>query len=383
MNNPSFTYVDSPSALEAAVAKLRQSKAVALDTEFARFNTYYPKVGLVQLYDGNQCYLIDPLALPSLAGLVPLLQDPGVVKVLHACSEDMEVFQHCVGAIPAPVFDTQIAAAALGVGFSLGYQALVAHYMDVELPKEETRSDWLQRPLSEKQLKYACLDVTYLLQVHGQQLAALQAADRLGWVEAETAGLGRDIPTLTPPEHCYKKLKGLSQLTPVQLNTLRSLCDWRERLARQRDLPRNRVIDQRALFTMAKKELKSHQALREVAGMSQRQVRLHGDQLLALMAEARCLPEADYPQAPPAETPVNAKLLKQLKRVVEDRAQALGVAPEFLTKRRHLEALLRSAGSLGTAESASEYRLPPELTGWRQAAIGDALINALVAEESS
>lgn len=367
-----FKYVASAEGLAEAAAVLKSAKVIAVDTEFVRFNTYYPMVGLIQVYDGSCCYLIDPQAVEDLSPVGELLANPDILKVLHACSEDMEVFRYRLELLPSPVFDTQIAGAALGVGFSTGYQALVEHYLGITLPKEETRSDWLQRPLSDGQLKYAALDVIHLLQVYKKQAAQLEGSPKAAWVEAESREMGRNIPITTPPEESYRRIKGLWRLDRRQLNVLKSLCAWREEKAREENLPRNHIVDQKALILIARDHLTSRQALGSLAAMRPRQVRKYADEILSLQARARQVPERDCPA--PVSGPdgrVDSRLMQLLRGVVEERAAALKVAPEFLTKRRHLEKLLRSEDATGS------FHLPTEFSGWREAIIGRALLSAL------
>lgn len=372
MSGSSYIYVDSQAGLAAALAQLARAPALAVDTEFVKTKTYYPIAGLVQAYDGSHAYLLDPIALPGLPGLLDLLLDPGLVKVLHACGEDMEVFQRLFGATPAPVFDTQIAAAALGTGFSLGYQALVERHFGIALPKDETRSDWRQRPLSASQLEYASLDVIYLLQVYERQQAALAASPKRAWVEAESARLAKDLPSLAPAEQLYRSFKGLNKLDGQQLGVLRDLCAWREARARRKDLPRRWVADDKALYVIAKERLDSLAGLREVAGLSKGLVRRYGDELLNVAAKARPLPKTDWPPEAGRQggLAITDERIKGLRRLVEDKASRLEVAPELLATRRHLEALLRSVGT----QSQSQ---PELLAGWRRGVIGDELLESL------
>lgn len=364
-----FIEVTDPSRLPAIVAACREKSAVAVDTEFARFNTYYPIVGLVQIYDGDHCYLIDPLEVEDLSPLKELLADESVTKVLHACSEDIEVFCDALGVAPKPIFDTQIAAALLGVGFSVSYQNLVKHYLEILVPKEETRSDWLQRPLTNGQLEYAALDVIHLLEVYELQRVSLEDLSRADWVTEECDSLAEDIPTQIDPEDYYKKVKNLWRLKPDQLFVLQQLCAWRERTARVKNLPRNRIVDEKALFQIASLGLADRKAFRDQAGLTSRQLRYHGDELEELLITWRGEPEHRFPSAVErTNTPVNSKVLKNLKQVVNDRAEELNVAPEMLAKRRHLEQLIRSEAKTG------EYRLPSALGGWRQNIIGYRLL---------
>lgn len=371
MSPPAYVYVDRSDQLPAVLQACEGARVIALDTEFARFNTYYPIVGLIQIYDGETCFLIDPLEV-SITPLADVLTSTHLTKVLHACSEDIEVFQHTLGVVPEPVYDTQIAGAVLGVGFSVGYQAIVEHYLDINLPKDQTRSDWLARPLSADQLDYAALDVIHLLEVYRKQQEALVGSHKLEWVEAEVAALGENIPTVTPPEECYLKLKGLWQFNRRQLNLLKVLCAWREVTARTEDVPRNRVVDQKALMTIVRDSLTGKHDLQKVAGMSPRQVRRYGDEIMFLQAEAKLVPEHECPElVERTDAPINNKKLKKLRQVVDERAKMLEVAPELLSKRRHLEKLIRSEDHSG------RFRLPGELDGWRKEAVGDALLKAL------
>ena len=149
-------------------AEWRKLPYVALDTEFMRVDTFYPIAGLLQVGDGQRAYLVDPLVVKDWAPFAELLEDPAVTKVLHSCSEDLEVFLRLTGALPAPLFDTQLAAGYLNIGFSMGYSRLVKEVLDIDLPKGETRSDWLQRPLSETQISYAAEDAQHLAEVDVQ-----------------------------------------------------------------------------------------------------------------------------------------------------------------------------------------------------------------------
>jgi ribonuclease D len=365
----SFEIVTDANLLAGIVESCRSKPAVAIDTEFARFNTYYPVVGLVQIYDGDRCYLIDPLEINDLSPLAELLADENVVKVLHACSEDVEVFCDALDVVPTPIYDTQIAAAMLGAGFSISYQNLVNHYLEIQIPKDETRSDWLQRPLTHAQLDYAALDVTHLLEVYQLQVEKLAELGRDDWVAEECASLAQDIPTQIDPNDYYLKVKNLWRLKPLQLHTLKLLCAWRERTARDKNLPRNRVIDEKALFQIAAMDLEDKKAFREKAGVTSKQLRFHGDELVEHLKTWRSVPADELPSpVKKVNSPVSNTKLRALKKLVEDCASELDVAPEMLAKRRHLEQLIRSEADTG------KYELPKALSGWRETVIGDVLL---------
>ena len=372
MTSTQYQYVETMTQLQTAIEVCRSAEVIAVDTEFARFNTYYPIVGLIQIGTSETCFLIDPLAIDDLSPLKLILAEPGILKVFHACSEDLEVFQHSLGFIPTPVYDTQIAAAVLGVGFSMGYQSLVEHYLGISLPKDQTRSDWLRRPLSQYQLRYAALDVIHLLQVYEEQSELLSVADKGSWIEEEFAALGRDIPTMVDPQLAYQRIKGLWQLDRRQLNQLRSLCTWREETARLEDIPRNRIADQKVLMTIVRKNLMDRHRLQQYANMTHRQLRKFGDQIVDVLRVADQMAEDFFPDLISRdETPVSSSTLKRLKKVVDEKAAALSVAPELLIKRRHLEKLIRSSDGQGN------YQLPEELLGWRAKVIGEDLLEVL------
>ena len=176
-------WVDDKATLDSLCASWMQQARIAIDTEFMRSSTYYPHAGLIQVGDGKGCYLIDPLAIDDLSSLAVLMTHPATVKVIHSCSEDLEVFRFLLGVVPSPLMDTQIAAAYANMGFSLGYAALINDQLGIALDKGETRSDWMQRPLSQSQLHYAALDVAYLLIVYGKILVALKALGLNGCVK--------------------------------------------------------------------------------------------------------------------------------------------------------------------------------------------------------
>ncbi len=367
---PSWQYIDTDTQLVEVQHACKDTDVITVDTEFVRDTTYYPNIGLVQIYNGQDCFLIDVPTINDPTPLVELLTDTDLLKVLHACSEDMEVLQFCFGVIPAPLFDTQIAAAMLGIGFSVSYQSLVEHHLSVSLQKDQTRSNWLQRPLSPRQLNYAALDVIHLLQVYKKQRTELEARARLQWVEDESRLLGRNMATQIPPEEYYKKIRGLWLLDRRQLNTMKVLCAWREETARAKNIPRNRVVDQKVLIDIIRSNPTSKQAL--ALNMTSRQIRKYGDKILSLLTESQRISLDECPElvAKPNAS-LDKKLLRRLGQVVQEQARTLCIAPELLTKKRHLEKLLRSADGHGG------YQLPAELSGWRETVIGDELLRTL------
>lgn len=348
---------------------------VALDTEFMRVDTFYPIAGLIQIGDGARAYLIDPLVINQWQPLAQLLENPAVIKVVHACSEDLEVLLRLTGSLPAPLFDTQLAAAYLNLGFSMGYSRLVQEVLGLELPKGETRSDWLQRPLSDTQVSYAAEDAVHLAEVY-ERLHPQLSADKAAWVLEDGAELVAQLRREVDPQLVYRDAKLAWKLSRAQLAVLRELCAWREREARARNLPRNRIVREHALWPLAKTQPDNLQALAKIEDMHPRTVRQDGEFLLDLIKRAGSLPPDQWPAALPEPLPVEASaVLKQLRAVGQAEAERLSIAPEVMLRKKTLEALLKSGYPDGP------YTLPDSLRGWRRELMGQALLDSLATGE--
>ncbi|MEQ8263433.1 ribonuclease D [Pseudohaliea sp.] len=353
-----WTLVAGQAAFEALLGEHRGATAVAVDTEFMRRNTFFPQVALLQLCFEDHAWLVDPLGLEDTAPLVALFEDPATTKILHSASEDLEVFDHWLGALPRPLFDTQRAAGLLDRGFGLGYRGIVEQAFDVVLDKGETRSDWLRRPLSESQCRYAALDVAYLLPLYERLRAEAEAAGKLPWIleegEVACAGAGSRNPAY------HLRVKSAWKLQPRQLAALGRLCAWREEEAALRDKPRSWILDDQLCLAIARAMPASPAALAAAGEIPPAVLRRCGDALLACIAEARSLPEAALPAPlPPPLGSEERKRLKGLKARVRALAGAASVAPEMLLAGRDLELLLREARGLPISEPASWQ-------GWRR-----------------
>ncbi|XLY89930.1 ribonuclease D [Ectopseudomonas mendocina] len=350
---------------------------VALDTEFMRVDTFYPIAGLLQVSGGDGAYLIDPLRISDWRPFAALLEAPNVVKVLHSCSEDLEVFLRLSGSLPAPLFDTQLAAGYLNLGFSMGYSRLVQALLDIELPKGETRSDWLQRPLSELQVRYAAEDVLHLVEVYRALMARL-APQKVAWVLEDGAELVANLSREVAPEDAWREAKLAWKLSRQQQAVLRALCAWREREARARNQPRNRVLREHSLWPLARTQPDNLVALARIEDMHPKTVRQDGETLLKLIREAAALPPEQWPEALPEPLPVEAStLLKKLRAVGQREGERLDIVPELMLRKKTLEALLKSGFPNGP------YQLPDSLRGWRRELMGQALLDCLAAEGES
>lgn len=342
----------------------RAAGSVAVDTEFERTDTFYPKLALVQFCVDDQIALVDPLALADPAPLKALLEDPGTEKVMHSCSEDVEVLLAYCGARPQALFDTQIAAAFCGNRYGIGYRELVQAEFGIELDKGATRSDWLQRPLSASQLRYAALDVALLLPLRSRQVAALEREGRLPWLEEECERGVSEVLDRPGPELAWRNVKGAGTLGRRGLAALQRLAAWRERRARELDRPKGWLLKDEQLLRLAERLPERLEELAD-AGLPAGAIRRWGGELMDLVEEARALAEDALPPPPPAPmSRAGNERMKAFRQRAKAHAQRLGLADELLARKRLIEPLF-----LADRDGA----WPEALTGWRWNVLGAEL----------
>lgn len=367
---PEIRWIDTTDALDIACAEVADAPVIALDTEFFRENTFHPVPALIQFAAGSgPAYIVDPLEVACTHAFRRLLGE-GPLKLLHASSEDLEVFAHWADVPLSPLVDTQLAQGLLGETPSMGYQKLVSHWTGKTLPKDETRSNWLLRPLTDSQLSYAALDVIYLVEVWEGQRAALVSLGRLAWLEEDCSELvAQAVRSEAADGLWYQRHRQLWRLSPRQIEAYRRLCIWREGEARSRDVPRGWLVHDRLLYAIAEQLPKNRVELARVEGLKPPLIKREGDDLLALVGEALRVDDEDLPPAMPSPmAPAFKQRLKALKAVVNAEAEALGMASEVLMRRRDLEALV-------TADLEGEPLPLP--TGWRGLRLNEALQSAL------
>lgn len=368
--DPEIHWVDTPDALNAACAELADADCLAVDTEFIRESSFHPVPALVQLSAGQRVYLIDPQALEATEALRRLLGEEGPLKLLHASSEDLEVLANWSGVVVQPLVDTQLAQGLLGATPAMGYQRLVEHWTGDVLPKDETRSDWLERPLSEAQCRYAALDVIYIPPIWKLQRQALKEQGRLGWLEDDCAELvnqaGRSAGT---DGEWYRRHRQLWRLDPRSIAAYQRLTAWREAEVRNRNMPRNWLVSDKVLFAIAEALPANRYELSQVEGVKPTLIKREGDALLAIVREVAHLEPEALPAALPSPMSSSFKRrLKALKGRVNEVAESLGVAPELLARRRDLEELV----------IADLEQLPlPLPEGWRGELLAEPFERAL------
>ena len=356
-------YIDTAEALQAFCNRIAGADWIALDTEFLREKTYYPKLCLLQIATPDVVACVDPLALDDLGPLLDLIFDPGITKVMHSARQDMEIFFHLRGAAPAPVFDTQIAALLLGYPDQIGYGNLVRELLGVSLEKLHTRADWSLRPLSDPQLQYAADDVIYLVDVYRQLQAKLQQLGRLEWLAEDFQQLSSADLYLTHPEQAWLKVKGSNRLKGASLAVLQSLAKWREERAIRSDRPRGWILRDDALIEIARHRPVSVAALGKLRGLNERLVSKSGAELVAVVAQALDSKPQPFPNAADRVrlTPIQDALVDAMLALVRLSGAQHALNPAVLASRKELEKL-----ALGNADTDVMH-------GWRRKLVGEQL----------
>ena len=345
-----YQLITDADTLAAYCTKWRHSATLAVDTEFIRTDTFWPKVALIQVSDGEKTFLIDPIAIHK-EGLLPLKEvlcsDSGPVIILHACYEDLEVFRRMWGSIPQNLFDTQKAAAILGFGLQLGYQKLVAEILQQDVPKGETRSNWLQRPLTDSQLDYAALDVVYLTQLHDILSRALTEKGRAEWVHEEFSRT-RALYEKEDDTCYYLKFRNAWRFNNMQLSVLHALSHWREEVARLHDMPRGFLIKDAVLFKLAEQLPENMSELSSQYEIRKQVLRKDGEKLLQIIATARSSQDSALISIPAPLGKEVKPLISALKSAASDVAASHDIPTELLLKKRDIECIVRA--SFGAAE---------------------------------
>jgi len=360
--------VDNTEQFSSLCRQWRAAEYLALDTEFIRTNTFYSKLGLLQIADSNACYLIDPLCITDWTKFSSLLSESECCFVIHSCSEDLNLLFTFLKVLPVKVFDTQLAAAFLDMGYSVSYQMLVNELLGIELAKDETRSDWLRRPLSASQLSYAAADVQFLLEI--QKLFQQQLADKgvLEWFYQECEQRLKIAPLFEDQsrwQSLYASISNAWRLSDKGLQILQQLCYWREQEARHRNKPRSWIAKDLDLLNIAiqlsEAESVSSAVLLENEHIDKRLIRRYSEKFLALaQGHDSDFIEIDRRLINTPLTPPLRRKLKSCQSFVTSKAQELAVAPELLGRKKQLQELIRSY------ENTGELCWEGELSGWRR-----------------
>ena len=345
---------------------LRDAPYLAVDTEFVREKTYHSRLCLVQVAYGAHAAAIDPLIDGlDMAPLRELLCDRSKVKVLHAAVGDLEIFFQKMGEVPAPVFDTQIAAVVCGHGEQPGYATLVSNLLGITIDKVSQATDWARRPLTDRQVEYALGDVTHLCEIYELLRDELGSSGRDGWVAEEMEALLDPARFEVDPRAAYRRIR-IRRPTRAALAVLREVADWRERTAMERDVPRNWVVKDDALAEIAQHQPSDREELERVRTISAGVARgRDGAALLEAVARSLESPEETWPELPVRREPLSGheSLVALLQALLRLRCETHGVAMWLVAKRDDLNRI--------ATEDAPDV---PALTGWRRELFGEAAL---------
>ena len=362
-----MTVIAESAALAEFCARLAGADFITVDTEFMRERTYWPQLCLIQVAGPDVASTIDPLAPGmDLKPLLDLLYDPRLLKVFHAARQDLEIFFHMTGAVPHPLFDTQVAAMVCGYGEAASYETLASQLAKARIDKSARFTDWSMRPLSDRQVEYALADVTHLRQVYAALARRLTATGRAGWLGEEMATLMDPATYRLDPETSWMRFKPKNP-KPRYLAVLKEVAAWREREAQKRDIPRNRIIRDESVVEIAAHPPRTLDDMARLRGMSKgfAEGRL-GQDLLNAIERGIALPDAQVPRLDPTpELPgglgATVDLLKVLLKI---KCEAAGVAQKLVATTADLE--------LVAADDDAEV---PALRGWRRELFGRAAID--------
>ena len=350
-------WIADPAALTAHF--LATPARIGIDTEFIRERTYWPQLALVQIAIDDTVLVVDPLVPGMTSALAPILANPKILKITHSPSEDLVAFRHACGTVPSPLYDTQQAAALAGIGAGLGYQKLVEQLTGVALPKGETRSDWLRRPLSPAQLEYAADDVRHLAQMHDILDGMLGQLGRREWLAEDAARTVANAQAEAPERWPHLSMRSAQFLDPAAQRRLVRLLRWRETYARDNDRPRGWILDNELSVAIARTPPADLAALQAYFDTQPKAPRKLSTTIWNVL-NAPLEDEADAPDASVGETR-DKNRLRKLQDAVAARSAELGLPDGVLASRRWLQALM------------DEGVWPNALSGWRRAALEPVL----------
>ena len=349
------------------------ANTIALDTEFMRVNTFNPQSALTQLNINNAIYLVDPVALDT-NDIGPIFANPRSLKILHACSEDIEVFfyQYPQNKM-TNIFDTQVGLAFLGYGLQIGYQRALKEFLNVDISKAETRSDWLARPLSADQLRYAASDVEHLPKLYEFVVGQLKERNLLAYCQEDCQLMLKEGAPVPPMLTIYQQFSNAWQFNRRQLSLLKMLAMWREGSARLHDIPRTFVLKNHTLLAIVQEAPQTLAKLSRIEDLHPRTYQKHGQMILQIIKQANDKPDEQCPPLLPLPLPKQAKVLFDELRVIADRvAKQHQIPADVLLRKRWLDNLV-----LGYIDHGEAAELPLALQGWRYDLLTKPLLTAL------
>lgn len=359
-------YIDSQAALIQLCDELKLVSYIAVDTEFLREKTYSAQLCLIQVASGQTIACIDPFKLDSLEPFMAIMLDRNIIKIMHSARQDLEIFHDLNSKVPGPIYDTQIAASLLGLPDQCGYANMVKHFLNIELDKAQTRTDWSQRPLDTAQLEYAADDVRYLIQIYPMIQQQLEKHGRQDWLAEDFLALENvDIYQL-PLDMLWKKVSGHARLKGKQLAIVKQLAGWREQRAREQNLPRKWIMADDVIIALARIAPKHPRELEKIRGLANSRSKNMGSIILEQISIARDMPQDQWPLIPTKKTTKDEDLIIDLlMTVLKLLAQKSDLSPAILGSRKEVEKLL-------IAEDSSSL-----MQGWRKHIAGKILTDII------
>jgi len=362
-----YQLITADERLKEICTRLSDEPVIAVDTEFFWERTYYPILGLIQLATASgECFLLDTVKLQNLKALAPVLENPSSVKILHDAPQDLGILAKATAASPVNIFDTRLAAGFGGFESTCSLQKLLKEVLDIDLPKAETRSNWVKRPLTESQLKYAADDVLHLPELREKLIAGCNKEVALNWMREELKALdSTSIYQERDPKEMFLRVKGSARLNQRELAILRELAAWRENKARWRDLPRNRILRDPTLIDIARKSPNSVQAIKSTNDFpSKMPMGVILEILQTIKAGALC-PDEECPETIGIDPEKRAGLKSQTNVLLEQiriECEKYSVDPAIVASRADVEGFIMNTGTDG--DSGRKLN-----TGWRKEVI--------------
>lgn len=352
-------------ALRAFVARMRDRDWIVVDTEFLRERTYYPKLCLVQIADADEIGLIDVLAIADLAPLAALLDDAAVLKIFHSAEQDLEVLYQRFAMMPAPLFDTQIAAPLVGLDDQMGYARVIKALLDVDLAKTHTRTDWSKRPLPDGALDYAADDVRYLVLAYHTIGQMLDERGRGDWLTEDFEHLVEPARFEVDPDQAWRRIKSWHKLDPAQQQALAEITAWREREAMAADRPRRWILGDDAVVELARRRPRDDEGLAAVRALPAKTANRHGSALLECLQRAGKREAVALAAQPEPPSKAEKSRIKAGMDTLTRRAEAAGIAASAIASRKEIAAMV---------DGERDVRL---LSGWRALVAGDSVLTAI------
>lgn len=361
---PDYRYIDDDAGLARFCSALDEVSYCAIDTEFVRESTYYPELALIQIAGGDLLGCVDPLAITDFAPLADLLVRQDLIKIFHSSPQDLEILYQKFGQVPAPVFDTQLAAAVLGYSHQISYADLVLQITGVQLEKKYTRANWIRRPLSQEELDYAMDDVRYLVAVYHELDSRLESTRRRSWIERDLQAMSNADNYEVDQARLWQRLRGVQKLKGERLQIASELCRWREQLAQQQNRPRRWIVKDDVIVELARHKPASLEALAKIPELSDKTVKRHGEKILKVIAEASRVDAAQWPQHDSIKNLNSRQMalgdcLMALCRMISDNNS---IALATLATRKDIDNLILNQKSSRLAQ------------GWRFAMAGEQLL---------